>query len=231
MYNFWKICARLNAWSVNRNVYSVVLAFSRHVSIRLCKLLKVVFARKSPARTTLFKGVNFHWPNDRKRARKSQPTHAQTFFSSVVWHQIKKLLTARIAASYLSPLVSIPQGHIPSPNTMALHPRLFDDGSQNHHHTQKYPGYSSSKNLHSGSEASCNLKQNKSKTLLRRWLGIRFVQEKRTVIATWRTTSSINGYSPLKLHINWKSLEFAQFKLIFVAHLPPNSSKISSDKI
>ena len=42
----------------NRNVYIVVLAFSRHVSIRSCKLSKVVITRKSPARATLFKGVN-----------------------------------------------------------------------------------------------------------------------------------------------------------------------------
>ena len=45
---------------------------ARDVSIRSCKLSKVVIARKSPARTTLFKGVNFHW-NARKRTRKSQP--------------------------------------------------------------------------------------------------------------------------------------------------------------
>ena len=36
-------------------------------------LSKVVIARKSSARTTLCKGVNFHWWTDRKRARKSQP--------------------------------------------------------------------------------------------------------------------------------------------------------------
>ena len=36
-------------------------------------LSKVVIARKSPARTSLFKAVNFHWSNDRKRAKKSQP--------------------------------------------------------------------------------------------------------------------------------------------------------------
>ena len=50
-----------------------MLDFSRHVSIRSCKLSKVVIARKSPARTTMFKGLNFHWSNDRKRARKSEP--------------------------------------------------------------------------------------------------------------------------------------------------------------
>ena len=43
--------------------------FSKFVNFHL----KVVIARKSPARTTLFKGVSFHWWNDRKRARKSQP--------------------------------------------------------------------------------------------------------------------------------------------------------------
>ena len=56
-------------------------------------LSKVLIARKLPASTTSFKGLNFHWSNDRKRARKSQP-----FFSPIyrLWTELNNETTTSL---------------------------------------------------------------------------------------------------------------------------------------
>ena len=46
-------------------------------------LSKVVIARKSPARTTLFKAVKYHWSNDRKTRQKEHTARMRRRFSAL----------------------------------------------------------------------------------------------------------------------------------------------------